>query len=32
MYIYIKYEYLARHGDPGEEMYEIKANENTTLQ
>jgi len=32
MYIFIKYEYLARGGDPGEELYEIKANENTTLQ
>jgi len=32
MYIYIKYEYLSRYGDPGEELYEIKANENTTVQ
>ena len=31
MYIYIKYEYLSRGGDPGEELYEIKATEDTTI-
>ena len=31
MYIYIKYGYLSRGGDPGEELYEIKATEDTTI-
>ena len=31
MYIYIKYEYLSRGGDPGEELYDIKATEETTI-
>ena len=31
MYIYIKYEYLSRGGYPGEELYEIKATEDTTI-
>ena len=31
MYIFIKYEYLSRGGDPGEELYDIKATEETTL-
>ena len=29
--IFIKYEYLSRYGEPGEELYDIKTNENTTL-
>ena len=29
--IFIKYEYLSRYGEPGEEIYYIKTNENTTL-
>lgn len=29
--IYIKYEFLSRYGDPNEELYDIKTNENTTL-
>lgn len=32
MYIYIKYEYLARGGDPGEELYDITTTEETTIQ
>ena len=31
MYIYLNYEYLIRGGDPGEELYEIKATEDTTI-
>ena len=31
MYIFIKYEYLSRGGDPSEELYDIKATEETTL-
>ena len=31
MYIYIKYEYLSRGGDPGEELYDIEATEETTI-
>ena len=31
MYIYIKYEYLSRGGDPSEELYEIEATEDTTI-
>ena len=31
MYIFIKYEYLSRGGDPGEELYDIKATEETTI-
>ena len=29
--IFIKYEYLARYGDPSEELYDLKSNENTTI-
>ena len=29
--IFIKYEFLSRYGDPGEELYDIKTNENTTI-
>ena len=29
--IFIKYEYLSRGGDPGEELYDINTSENTTL-
>jgi len=31
MYIFIKYKYLSRGGDPSEELYDIKATEETTL-
>ena len=31
MYISIKYEYLSRYGDPGEELYDIKTTEETTI-
>ena len=31
MYIFIKYEYLSRGGDPGEELYDIKTTEETTI-
>ena len=31
MYIYIKYEYLSRYGDPGEELYEITTTEGATI-
>ena len=29
--IFIKYDYLSRYGEPGEELDDIKTNENTTL-
>ena len=29
--IFIKYEYLSRYGEPGQELYDIKTNENSTL-
>ena len=29
--IFIKYEYLGREGDPGEELYNLELNENTTI-
>ena len=29
--IFIKYEYLSRYGDPGEELYDIKTTEATTI-
>ena len=29
--IFIKYEYLSRGGDPGEELYDIKTTEETTI-
>ena len=29
--IFIKYEYLSRGGDPSEELYDIKTNEETTI-
>ena len=31
MLIFIKYEYLGRYGDPGEELYDIKTTDETTL-
>lgn len=31
MLIFIKYEYLSRYGDPGEELYDIKTTDETTL-
>ena len=29
--IFIKYEYLSRYGEPNEELYDLKLNENTTI-
>ena len=29
--IYMKYEYLSRYGEPGEELYDIKTTEATTI-
>ena len=31
MYIFIKYEYICRNGDPGQELYDIKTTEETTI-